>query len=68
MKIKVRVSNKENFNKIHLEEGSTVEDLLAKLTLKPDTIIVLYKNKPIPYNSDLSDNQEITLIKVSSGG
>ena len=53
---------------INLEKGSTVEHLLKKIKIKPDTIIVMSNNKPIPIDDILKNNQELTIIQVASGG
>ena len=68
MKIKVNLSRINKTKEIQLEEGSTIENLLEKLNLKPDTLIIMNKNMPIPVDSVLNHNQEITIIEVSSGG
>jgi len=68
VKIKVKLSRINETKEIQLENGSTIENLLEKLNLKPDTLIILDKNVPIPVDSILNHNQEITIVKVSSGG
>ena len=68
MKISVKLSRKNEIKKVNLEEGSTVLDLLKKLKLKPDTIIVMNNNLPIPDDDILEDKQKLTIIMVSSGG
>ena len=66
--ISVNLSRKKKIKEVNLEEGSTVLDLLKKLKLKPDTIIVLNNNLPIPVDDVLKDKQKLTIIMVSSGG
>jgi sulfur carrier protein ThiS len=68
MKIKVTLSRTKQNRNVDLETGSTVNDLLKKLELKPDTLIVMSNNTPIPIDDVLTDNQEILIIQVSSGG
>ena len=68
MKISVELSREKVKKEIDLEEGSTVLDLLKKLKLKPDTIIVMNNNMPIPDDDVLHDNQNLSIITVSSGG
>jgi sulfur carrier protein ThiS len=45
-----------------------VQSLLKKINLKPDTIIVLSNNKPIPIDDELTDGDDLTILQVSSGG
>ena len=68
MKIKVKLSRNSTIKELNLETKSTVEDLLKKIGLKPDTLIVMNKGAPIPIDNILKDGQELTIIQVSSGG
>ena len=68
MKISVELSREKEKKEICLENGSTVMDLLKKLKLKPDTIIVMNNNMPIPVDDVLKDKQNLSIILVSSGG
>ena len=68
MEIKARISRTKETRKINVEPGSTVEYLLKKIKLKPDTLIVMSKNKPIPIDDVLNNNQELIIIQVASGG
>jgi sulfur carrier protein ThiS len=68
VKIKVKISRKNEEKEIHLEKDSTVLDLLNKLMIKPDTVVVLNNKIPIPIDDILKDKQEITIIQVFSGG
>ena len=68
MKIRVKLSRKKEIKEINLEKGSTVLDLLKHLKLKPDTIIVMNNNLPIPVDDVLEDKQNLSIIQVSSGG
>jgi sulfur carrier protein ThiS len=68
VKIKVKLSRINKTKEIQLKKGSTIENLLEKLNLKPDTLIILSNNVPIPVDSTINNNQEITIVQVSSGG
>lgn len=68
MKIKIKISRTNKENEIQLEQGSTVLDLLNKLKIKPDTVVIMSKKTPIPIDDTLKDKQEITIIQVFSGG
>ncbi len=58
----------DEIKKIVLEKGSTVGDLLEEIKVKPDTIIVMSDNKPVPVDDILTENQEILILQVASGG
>ncbi|MEA3457541.1 MAG: MoaD/ThiS family protein [Candidatus Thermoplasmatota archaeon] len=68
MKIKVKLSRTNKTKEVQLGEGSTVENLLEKLNLKPDTLIIMNRDMPIPIDCTLNNNQKLTIIQVSSGG
>ena len=68
MKIKVNILRKKETKQLNLGNGATVDDVLNKLSFKPDTIIVMSNNLPIPIDNVLEDGQELTIIQVSSGG
>jgi len=68
VKIKLKISRTNEIKEVILKSRSTVEDLLKEINLKPDTLIVLSNNKPIPIDDILRNEQEITILQVSSGG
>ena len=68
MKIKVKISRTNETKEIKLENGASVQNLLKKINLKPDTIIVLNNDKPIPIDDELKNGEELTILQVSSGG
>jgi len=55
VKITVKLSRAKETKEIHLETESTVNDLLRKMNLKPDTLIVMSDNVPIPIDNALKD-------------
>ncbi len=68
MDITVKLSRNNETKKVNLEQDSKVEDLLKKINLKPDTVIAMHGDKPIPIDEELTDGQEIIILQVSSGG
>jgi len=66
MEIEVSMFNEKK--KIELPKESTAEDLISKLNLTPDGVIVVANNKPVPYTSKLRDGDKIKIVRVSSGG
>ena len=68
MKISIKLSREKDTKEIDLKDGSTVMNLLKELNLKPDTLIVLNNDLPIPVDEELKDKQNLSIILVSSGG
>ena len=68
MNITIKISRTNEIKTINLETGSTVQDVLTKINMKPDTLIVINKNNPIPIDQELKNGEELTILQVSSGG
>lgn len=68
MKISIKLSRNNQEKELNLNKGSTVQDILKKIDIKPDTVIVMNKNRPIPIDEKIRENDQLTIIQVSSGG
>lgn len=68
MIISVKLSRSDKIKKIQIENNSTILDLLIKLDIKPDTVIVMRDNSPIPIDEKLENDEDLSIIQVSSGG
>ena len=68
MKVTVEISRTKETKTIELNNGSLVQDVLKKINMKPDTLIVMNKKTPIPIDTELNGGEELTVIQVSSGG
>ena len=68
MQITVKLLRTNDIETVNIKNHATVIDLLRKLDIKPDTVIATTENQPIPIDEKLYENQEITIIQVSSGG
>jgi len=66
--ISVHVTYYRNISDVQLEEGSTVEKLLAEMNLFPDAHIVLRGKVPVPLSDVLNDKDDLRIIRVASGG
>ena len=68
MKITIKISRNNEIKTIDLEKGSKIQDVLTKISMLPDTLIVMNKNKPIPIDDEVKEEDELTILQVSSGG
>jgi sulfur carrier protein ThiS len=68
VKVTVKLSRNNETKNIQLGNGSDLEDVLKKLNLKPDTVIIMNDNKPVPIDEEIKDGEEFTILQVSSGG
>ena len=68
MKVTVKISRTKETRTIELNNGFLVQDVLKKINMKPDTLIVMNKSSPIPIDTELYGGEELTVIQVASGG
>ena len=68
LKVRVKLPRSDKIKEVNIENGTTIENLLIKLDYKPDTVIVMNNNKPLPIDDVLKDESELIIIQVSSGG
>ena len=68
MNITVKFSRTKEKRKLEFKKGLTIENVLKSLNLKPDTVIVMIKNRPVPIDDKIKDGEELTILHVSSGG
>ena len=68
MNITVKFSRTKEKRKLEFKKGLTIENVLKRLNLKPDTVIVMIKNRPVPIDDKIKDGEELTILHVASGG
>ncbi|MCD6237151.1 MAG: MoaD/ThiS family protein [Thermoplasmata archaeon] len=68
MEIEVTLLPQNIARKQEIPPMATIEDLIKIMRLKPDTVIAMRDNTPIPIDETIKEGDKITIIKVSSGG
>jgi sulfur carrier protein ThiS len=68
MKIKIKILSRNVLQEVEIVNGSTVSELLQKIHLGPGPFVVLKNNVPIPLDSILNDDTELSILQVISGG
>jgi sulfur carrier protein ThiS len=69
MKVKVEIQPDNKVIDIDIDKDSAiVTDVLLKLNIKPDTVIVIKKNIPIPIDENIENGDKLKIIRVASGG
>jgi sulfur carrier protein ThiS len=68
MKIHLTKFDDKSPIELEVDDNSTAYDILKKLELTPDTMIVLRDDQPIPIDEELNENDKIKIIQVISGG
>lgn len=68
MKIQVTIFDAKSTEELELPAKSTAYEVIKKLELQPDILIVTRNDQPIPIDEELNDQDELKLIRVISGG
>jgi len=68
VKITIELSRSKETREIDLKKGSTVKEVLKKINIKPDTIIVIRKDEPIPIDEELINGERLKILEISSSG
>ena len=68
MKIQLHAINDDKDFELELSKTAVVEDVLIKLEIPPDTVIIMRAGQPIPLDSPLEPDDKLAMIRVLSGG
>ena len=68
MKVKLKFTRNKIEKTIKITKGDKIQDILNKEKLKPDTVIVMEKGRPIPIDEEINREKELTITQISSGG
>ena len=52
---------------IEVDKGSTYSDILAVLTINPETVIIMVNDRPVPVDDEVSTDQ-VEILSVTSRG
>jgi len=52
---------------IEVDNGSTYGDILAVLTINPETVIIMVNDRPVPVDDEVFTNQ-VEILNVTSRG
>jgi|YNPNPStandDraft_1061719.scaffolds.fasta_scaffold00619_22 sulfur carrier protein ThiS len=53
---------------LDMDDNARVMDLLKKMQIRPDSVIVLHNKVPVPVDDTLQGKEELEIIQVASGG
>jgi sulfur carrier protein ThiS len=68
LKIHVKILPKNITKEIDIKIGSTMFHVLKKIDMKPDNVIILRDNTPVPVDESITKEENLTIIQVASGG
>ena len=68
MKVSITILPEKLTKIVEVSKGTLIIDMLRTLKLSPDALIVLRKNQPIPIDEELLKEEQLSIVKVASGG
>jgi sulfur carrier protein ThiS len=68
MKISFTLLPEQSTKTVEVTEGTPIIEVLRKLQLHPDALIILRNNTPIPIDEKLVKDEDLSVLKVASGG
>lgn len=68
MIMKIKTTHKKEIQEISLKEGSSALNLLEKMGINPETVLVARNGEIVPETQVLEDGDVIDLIRTISGG
>ncbi|MFB6076466.1 MAG: MoaD/ThiS family protein [Candidatus Aenigmatarchaeota archaeon] len=66
--MEVKIKFREEESEIEIEEGSIIEDVLERVGINKETVIVKRNGKIIPPEEDVNDKDYLECIRIISGG
>jgi len=68
MRVKVELLPDGRVDEIEVPAGSTINDVLGRMGLRPDMFIVIRGKVPVPEDDAVVDDDRLRIIRVASGG
>jgi sulfur carrier protein ThiS len=68
LEVKISLPQRRTIEKMIIPENETVGSVIKKLGYDPDTIVVLFKNRPIPETTEITEDIELTVLEITSKG
>ena len=66
--VEIRIADEDSIKPREISDGTKIIDLLKDLETNPETVVVKRNGIVVPEEEELSDNDEIEVIPVVSGG
>jgi len=68
LEVIVNLPQKKTSEKVTAAVDDTISSVVTKLGFDLDTIVVLYKDKPIPETTKITENINLTVLEITSKG
>ena len=68
MKISFTLLPEQLIKTVEVTKGTPIIEILRKLKLHPDALIIMRNNTPIPIDEKVVKDEKLSVLKVASGG
>lgn len=68
MQITVEILPQNKIKKLKIKKNAKIIEVLKKLEINPDIVVVFRKNSPLPIDEVLNENDRLKIVRVVSGG
>ncbi|MEW6070296.1 MAG: MoaD/ThiS family protein [Candidatus Thermoplasmatota archaeon] len=68
MLVKIILTPEKELKEIEVEKNTKIYELVKKLNLNPDTVLVLRGDTPVPIDEVLRKEETLEIVRVVSGG
>lgn len=68
LEVTVNLPQKKTPKMVTAAKDDTISSVVTKLGFDLDTVVVLYKEKPIPETTTITENMELTVLEITSKG
>ncbi|HMA83670.1 MAG TPA: hypothetical protein VKP59_05520 [Candidatus Thermoplasmatota archaeon] len=68
LEVTLNLPQKKTREKITAAKDDTINSVVTKLGFDPDTVVILYKKKPIPETTKITEDMDLTILEITSKG
>ena len=68
LEVTLKIPQENSVEKITVDTNQTIGSLISKLGYNHDTVVVLYKDQPIPETTTITENMDLTMLEITSKG
>ena len=68
LEVRLKIPQENSVEKITVDTNKTISSVISNLGYDLDTIVVLYKNQPIPETTTITGDMDLTMLEITSKG
>jgi len=68
LEVRLKIPQENSVEKITVDTNETVGSVISELGYDHDTVVVLYKDQPIPETTTITEDMDLTMLEITSKG